>query len=397
MITVEEAQQLVLGHTSRMKAVTKKLSSSNGAILAEPVVSPIESPPFAQSSMDGYAIRFEDMATHPEFVVRGEHQAGFSSSHSLQSGETFRIFTGAPLPAGADTIVMQEITSVSDGRMKIMNPSAVHAGLFVRLKGQQIHKGDTALSKGHFLSPASIGYIASLGLDSVKIYDKPDIGIITTGNELQKPGKKLKEAAIYESNSYMLQALLQEMHFPKSNVTHIEDQEKKLVDGFKKVLHRHDVLIITGGVSVGDYDFVVPALKKLHVKEIFHHVAQKPGRPFFFGTKKDKLIFALPGNPASVLVCFYQYIYPALRKMSGHLSYALPIVEKKIMNPYIKKPGLTHFLKGLATDQHVEILQGQESFVLASFAKANCLISIPRESEGVRENEIVSVQYIHSI
>jgi molybdopterin molybdotransferase len=217
---------------------------------------------------------------------------------------------------------------------------------------------------------------------------------LTTGDELQTPGRKLKPAQIYESNSFTLEALLHEMNLNKLNISRIPDNPEKLFAGFKKAIRQQDVIIITGGVSVGDYDYVEHVLEKLKVNMIFHNVSQKPGRPMYFGTFKNKLIFALPGNPASVMVCFYEYIYPALRKMMGHVSYSLPGAEAICTSDYNKKPGLTHFLKAFASGDQVEILEGQESFFYPPLRKPIAWPSFPSFSTGVKSGEKVIVHFI---
>lgn len=397
MINVDDALQLVLKNTQVLKSSRQNISDAQYAVLAEDIKSPIDSPPFPQSSMDGYAIRFDDLKKKNAFKILGINMAGKDSGLVLQKDSTIRIFTGAMLPEGADTIIIQENASVKDGIMTVLNPSLVKKNAFVRNQAQQIKKNKTALSKGHVLNAGSIGYLTSLGVHKVKTVSTPRISILITGDELQIPGKNLRPAQIYESNSYTLQALLKEMHIENPDVTRIKDDPEKLLTAFKKALRQNDVLIITGGISVGDYDFVAYTLEQLQVKKIFHAVAQKPGKPIYFGTFKDKLIFALPGNPASVMVCFYEYIYPALRKMTGHQNFPLPVAEKICANDYAKKPGLTHFLKGIATGDQVEILEGQESFLLSSFAHANCLVIIPSESSGIKAKEKVSVHFINHL
>ena len=397
MISVDEALQLVLKNTEQFKTTRLKIEEAHQAVLAEDIKSPIDSPPFSQSSMDGYAIRFDDVKPNAVFHVEGKNMAGRDTGLKLNKGCAIRIFTGAMLPDGADTIVIQENVQVKDDTITIIDPSLVKKNAFVRNKGQQIKKNKLALAKGHVLNAGSIGYLTSLGVSKVRTFAMPRISILTTGDELQIPGKNLRPAQIYESNSYTLHALLKEMHFEVHDIVRLNDDPEKLLLSFKKAIRQNDVIIITGGVSVGDYDFVEHTLERLEVKKIFHSIAQKPGKPMYFGSFKDKLIFALPGNPASVMVCFYEYIYPALRKMTGHQNFPLPAEEKICFNDYSKKPGLTHFLKGIANGGQVEILEGQESFLLASFAMANCLVVIPSASSGVKAGDKVSVHFINHL
>ena len=397
MISVEEALQLVLKNTDQLKSTRLNISEAHQSVLAEDIKSPIDSPPFSQSSMDGYAIRFDDVKPNTVFTVQGENMAGRDTGLKLNKGCAIRIFTGAMLPDSADTIVIQENVQRKDDTITIIDPALIKKNAFVRFKGQQIRKNKLALAKGHVLNAGSIGYLTALGISKVKTFATPRISILTTGDELQVPGKNLRPAQIYESNSYTLHALLKEMHLDVHTILKINDDPEKLLVSFKKAIRQNDVIIITGGVSVGDYDFVAHTLERLQVKKIFHSIAQKPGKPMYFGTFKDKLIFALPGNPASVMVCFYEYIYPALRKMIGHQNFPLPSDEKICFNDYSKKPGLTHFLKGIASRDQVEILEGQESFLLSSFAMANCLVVIPSTSTGVKAGDKVTVHFINHL
>ena len=394
LISVDEALSLVLKNTAVLKPERKRIEDALLGVLAEDVKSPSDSPPFPQSSMDGYAIRFDDLKRNNTLLIQGINQAGTDTGLELLKGGAIRIFTGAMVPNGADTIVIQENVTVKDGAISVIDMDAVKKNAFIREQGKQLKKNKVALVAGHVLNAGSIGYLTSIGVDRVKTISKPSIAIITVGNELQTPGKNLKAAQIYESNSYTLQGLLQEMRLSAHSISKIEDDPEKLNSAFRKAIRQNDVVIITGGVSVGDYDFVANTLNLMQVNEIFHGVAQKPGKPMYFGTVKDKLIFALPGNPASVMVCFYQYLYPALRKMTGHKDLGLLTAILDCTTDYQKKPGLTHFLKSKATGDQVEILEGQESFMLSSFALANCLVQLPASSNGVKANDKVVVQYI---
>lgn len=394
LISVDEALSLVLKNTDVLKSERKRIEDALLCVLADDVKSPSDSPPFPQSSMDGYAIRFDDLKRNNSLLIQGINQAGTDTGLELQKGAAIRIYTGAMVPPGADTIVIQENVLAKDGAITILDMDAVKKNAFVREQGKQLKKNKVALSKGHVLNAGSIGYLTSIGIDRVKTISLPRISIITVGNELQMPGKNLKPAQIYESNSYALQSLLREMRLRADDISRVEDDPEKLNSVFKKAIRQNDVVIVTGGVSVGDYDFVANTLNLLQVNKVFHGVAQKPGKPMYFGTFKGKLIFALPGNPASVMVCFYQYVYPALRKMTGHKDLGLLTALLECTTDYQKKPGLTHFLKSKTTGNQVDILEGQESFMLSSFALANCLVQLPASSSGVKAKDKVVVQYI---
>lgn len=294
LISVDEALSLVLKNTDVFKPERKRIEEALLCVLAEDVKSPSDSPPFSQSSMDGYAVRFDDLKRNNSLLIQGINQAGTDSGLELQKGAAIRIFTGAMIPPGADTIVIQENVIAKDGAITIMDMDAVKKNAFVREQGKQLKKNKIALSQGHLLNAGSIGYLTSIGVDRVKTISKPRISIITVGNELQVPGKNLKPAQIYESNSYTLQSLLREMRLMADDILSVEDDPEKLNSVFKKAIRQNDVVIVTGGVSVGDYDFVANTLNLLQVNKVFHGVAQKPGKPMYFGTFKDKLIFALP-------------------------------------------------------------------------------------------------------
>ena len=320
MISTSEAKQLILDKCKPLSVTELPLSKLSNEVLAADVKNKTDSPPFHQSAMDGYAIRFDDTKSFTHFKLTGEVIAGKANTQKLMKGTAMRIFTGAEVPVGADTVVMQEHTIPEKKGLLLTQLSMLKMGANIRVKGSQIKRGQIALPTGHLLNAASIGYLAMLGIDKAKIYKRPSVGIIATGNELQLPGKPLSGSQIYESNTITLQALLAEMHFAKVAAKRVRDNEAFIVTTLKKALNSYDVLLITGGISVGDYDLVAPVLKKIGVKTIFHKVAQKPGKPFLFGTKGKKLIFALPGNPAAVITCFLQYVKPALQKMMGYPS-----------------------------------------------------------------------------
>lgn len=392
MISTSEARQLIMDRCKPLRVTELPLSKLSNEVLAAAVKTKTHSPPFHQSAMDGYAIRFDDAKSFAHLKVEGEVMAGKSNTQKLRKGTAMRIFTGAAIPAGADTVVMQEHTRKDKNGLVLTSLPLLHKGANIRLQGSQIKRGQTALPQGHVLNAASIGYLAMLGIDKVKVYTRPSVGIIATGNELQLPGKPLSGSQIYESNTFTLQAFLSEMHFSKVTGKRVRDKEALLLTTLKKGLADYDVLLITGGISVGDYDLVAPALEKLGVKTVFHKVAQKPGKPFFFGTKGGKLIFALPGNPAAVITCFLQYVKPALQKIMGYPSVTHSPFMAISKNDFSKKTGLTHFLKAhIDANGEVEVLTGQESYLLNTYALANCLIEVPAASNGFLKGEQVPV------
>ena len=395
MISPDEAWQLIASSTTKLKSQAKDLLQAQGSVLVSSVLAPLDLPMFNNSAMDGFAIRYADIAAGiTTFKVRGIVPAGKSEPHkSLKRAEAFKIFTGALIPAGADTIVIREHVREEPDQIFI-NEAPLTKGAHIRVKASQLKKGKTALMQGHVIGPASIGFLASLGISKVRVFAKPKITVIITGDELRLPGEKLQTGEIFESNSYALQSALLGCGIESNAVYRVKDTEKQVIAALKKALLKSDMVILTGGISAGDYDFVKTALPKTGVKSIFYKIAQKPGKPLFYGKKKNTSVFALPGNPASVLSCFYEYVYPAIRLMQGFTN---PFVEKRkgaLIQDYNKTYNFALFLKGRTEGLTIHILEGQGSDVLMSFALADCLVYFPPGKKMFTKGELVDVHLI---
>ena len=390
MISVKEAKDLISKHIITLSPISIDLEKASGHILAADVYAKYDIPAFSQSSMDGYAIKFEDH--EQELSLIGEMAAGTATTMSIQNGETSRIFTGAPLPEGADTVVMQEKITRTDGKITLQDPN-LKLGLNVRDKGSEIMAGALAMEKESLLSPAAIGFLAGIGINKVSVYPMPKISIIVTGKELQQPGKTLEFGQVYESNSYSLSAALKYEGIEQIAVYEADDDLEILKKVLQTAIESSDVVLLTGGVSVGDYDFVIEAAAHCGIKKIFHKVKQKPGKPLFFGTKDQKLIFGLPGNPSSVLSCYYNYVLPSIKSLS-HKSNSVLEVQAKLTHSYSKATGLAHFLKGKFENGLVTPLSAQESYRLSSFAQANCLISLDETQEQLKKGDILTVMIL---
>ncbi|QDW25704.1 molybdopterin molybdotransferase MoeA [Pedobacter sp. KBS0701] len=387
MISVKEAKHLISQHIIALNPISIDLAKASGHILAADVYAKYDIPAFSQSSMDGYALKFVD---HEKILsIVGEMAAGTAAKISIQNGETSRIFTGAPLPNGADTVVMQEKITRIDGKITLED-SNLKPGLNVRDKGSEIKAGALAMEKGDFLSPAAIGFLAGIGVNEVSVYPIPKISVIVTGKELQQPGKTLGFGQVYESNSYSLSAALKHEGIEQIVVYEADDDLEVLKKVLRTAIASSDVVLLTGGVSVGDYDFVIEAASHCGIRQIFHKVKQKPGKPLFFGTKDQKLIFGLPGNPSSVLSCYYNYVLPAVKTLS-HKGNSVIEVQAELTHPYSKPAGLTHFLKGKYENGLVTPLHAQESYRLSSFAQANCLICLDETKEYFNKSDILNV------
>lgn len=392
MISVEAAKKLIRENTSSLAAVSLALKEAAGLVLAEDVFALIDIPAYPQSSMDGYAFCFKDFDKKTLLTISGEMQAGAEADLSILPGQAVRIFTGAAVPSGADTVVMQEKVTVTDGQLQIEDEKLLTGGN-VRPKGSEIKSGELALEKGSFLSPAAIGFLAGIGITHVNVYPKPTISIIVTGKELQQPGKELQYGQVYESNSATLTAALQQLHLFSINVFTADDDLQVLTDALQNALDQSTIILLTGGVSVGDYDFVLQAAANCGVEQVFHKLKQRPGKPLYFGTKENKLVFGLPGNPSSVLTCFYEFVIPALGQLSNKDN-VLRKLQVPLSKDFQKAPGLTHFLKGWYNGEKVIPLNAQESYRLSSFAKANCLVQIDEHGSFYKEGDLVEIHLL---
>lgn len=386
MIEVKEALEIVAANSSNMPKQKIQVHKALGYVLAETIYSPIAMPPFRQSAMDGYA--FIHSGRH-QFDIVGISQAGDHVKVELKENEAVRIFTGAHVPKNADTVVMQEDVMANEDSILIAKMPEPFSN--VRNKGEQINKEDVVFDANTLITPAAIGFLACLGITEIQVYKKPKVAILVTGNELVEPGKKLKKGKIYESNSIMLQAALQTIGIKNAKVFRVKDSLKETKNALKDLLKKNDIVLISGGISVGDYDFVKEALLENGVQEHFYKINQKPGKPMFFGSKKNTLVFALPGNPASSLTNFYIYVYPAVKNLMGFSNTHLPKIVRKLNDDVKNTTGKTLFLKALYDETNVTILDGQASSMLNSFAIANGLVIVEQNCEKIQKGELVTI------
>ncbi|GGM98795.1 molybdopterin molybdenumtransferase MoeA [Dyadobacter beijingensis] len=394
MVTVNEAKQRIIANTEARTATWLPLAEAVGSVLAEDVIAPIALPPFRQSSMDGYALIHSDITENGiALQLAGESRAGQAELPDVRPGTCVRIFTGAPVPDSATAVVMQEHTSVTDGRVTILE-FPVGEGKNVRRAGQQIAKGAVALPAGTPVSAGAVGFLKGMDITEVAVHSKPRVGLLVTGDELLKAGEPLVPGKIYESNSDMLKAALGQTGIGEVTVSYASDELEATIEALGKLLETHDVVLASGGISVGDYDFVGKALEALGAETVFYKVRQKPGKPLLFGKKGDKLIFALPGNPASSLVCYYEYVLPALRKTMGAREPFLRSVKLPIRHAYRFDGERDEFLKARVEGKEVVSLDGQESFVIGSFAVANALIYLPVGQNQVAAGDLVEVHLL---
>ena len=387
MISIKEAITSVKSNVKPLlKETTKPVEKAGGYLLFEDISSPISMPPFRQSAMDGYALNLHDDLS---YNLIGEVKAGDGHQPILKKGEAVRIFTGAPVPDTANAIMMQEKVKSNGAFITIEHQISIEHN--IRPFGEQVKAGDMALKKGTILTPAAIGYLMALGITTVSVFKKPNIAIVTTGNELIEAGQALSYGKIYESNSKMLLSALYSLKFYDVTLHKVEDDYSKTVEKLNFVINENDLVLITGGISVGDYDFVGKALKELEVEELFYKVKQKPGKPLFYGKKGDTQIFALPGNPAAALSCFYVYVNIALQKMMNRDVLELPRVEAKSTSHFEKKGDRPQFLKAIYENGKVEILEGQNSSMLQTFALSNALVYAPETITKIKKGDAIEV------
>lgn len=364
------------------------LSAGLNYVLAEDIYSPIDVPSFDNSAMDGYALIFNGETQ--SWKLRGEIQAGDTSAHEVAPEEAIRIFTGAKMPEGADTVIQQELMEIKGNKI-IYTHNKIKTGSNVRLKGTQCKAGDQILKKGTKITPGVIGLLASVGVSRVTVITPPSVAYIVTGNELKEVGQPLESGEIYNSNGPMLNALLKETGINSITALKAEDDKENLQRTVDKALEDADVLILSGGISVGDYDFVRECLKNSGVEELFYKIKQRPGKPMYAGAKGEKMIFALPGNPASVLSCYVQYVKPCLQSIMGKEDAWKPDRILSLLEDVKKKPGLTFFMKAKKEDAEVKILTGQQSFNLQAFSAADCLVELEEDEEVVPKGTLVRI------
>ena len=387
MISIEEAIVLVKNETKPLlKETVKPVEKACGYKLFKNVISPINMPPFRQSAMDGYALHLHDTLV---YNLIDEIKAGDNKQPILKQGDGVRIFTGAAVPDTANAVMMQEKVEVNGKIITLQNQITKNTN--IRPEGEQVKKDELALPKNTKLTPAAIGYLSSLGIKNVSVFKKPSIAIVTTGNELVEAGTALEYGQIYESNSKMLLSTLYSLKFYDVTIHKIEDDYAKTVSKLNDVINTNDLVLISGGISVGDYDFVGKALTKLNVKEHFYKVKQKPGKPLFFGTKNNTQVFALPGNPAAALTCFYVYVYIALQKMMNNDVVELPKTKATSTTKFVKSGDRPQFLKAICNDGRVEILEGQSSAMQQTFALANAFVFISETHTNIDIGDLIDV------
>ncbi|HEY8517587.1 MAG TPA: gephyrin-like molybdotransferase Glp [Candidatus Binatia bacterium] len=387
MVSVADAIEAVMSAVVPTPAEEVPVAEAGGRVLAQEVTAPLDIPPFENSQMDGFAVRSEDLvgaspSTPVGLHVIGTVPAGRAAQVAVGRGEALRIMTGAPLPQGADAVVKVEDTRVEGSLVEIRHAPA--RGEFVRPAGEDVRAGETVLRPGRALRAADVGLIASIGLPTVRVRTRPRVAILATGDELVPLGGTLGPGQIYNSNAYALAAAVREVGGTPTILGIVPDEPDAMRAAFASCAS-FDVILSTGGVSVGDFDFVKQIMDELGLERRFWQVAQKPGKPLTFAAQDGRLYFGLPGNPVSSLVCFTLYVAPALRRAMGLDAVFAPSVEVEMARSVRTARSLTELVRCTLEWRENGMLATptgtQSSGVLRSLSLADCLVISPPGQE----------------
>lgn len=397
---VDRARELIRTFLAPVTATERvPVRQALGRILAADVVSPFAVPGHDNSAMDGYAVRFADLAPDRETVLNriGASFAGKPSGATVGAGECVRIFTGGVMPDGADSVVMQERATEANGRVTIAAGAIAKAGQNRRFAGEDLKAGQVVFAKGQLVHPAELGMIASLGIGEVTVYRKLRVAFFSTGDELRSVGTTLRAGEVYDSNRYTIYGMLTRLECDVLDMGVIPDVPDALARAFADASAAADAIITSGGVSVGEADFVRQELDK-QGEVLFWKIAMKPGRPLAYGRIGGAHFFGLPGNPVAVMVTFYEFVRDALLVLQGRRDVApLPSFKVPLAAPIRKVPGRTEFQRGvLAADGRggftVRTTGDQGSGILSSMSQANCFIVLSADTARCEIGDLVDVQ-----
>ncbi|MBU9980247.1 molybdopterin molybdotransferase MoeA [Proteus mirabilis] len=401
LLSLDEALEKLL---EKPVAITDTLSiplhNAAGYILSEHITSPLNVPPFDNSAMDGYGVRYTDLNTQSPLPIAGKAFAGVPFEGELPQGQCVRIMTGAMIPAGVDTVIMQEETQVTDNGILFPHPAKL--GQNIRRIGEDIKQNDIVLPAGTKLSTAQLPLIASLGIANINVYRKLKVAVFSTGDELQTIGQPLKAGQIYDTNRFAVRLMLEKLDCDVLDLGVIPDSPEKLRETFKTADAQADLVISSGGVSVGEADYTKQILDE--IGEIgFWKLAIKPGKPFAFGRLHNAWFCGLPGNPVSATVTFYQLVQPLIARLSGFSLWRAPQrFHAKTCSPLKKSAGRLDFQRGIASinengEWQVTTSGHQGSHVYSSFSVANCFIVLERERGKVAAGETVTIELFNPL
>lgn len=398
---LHDAQQVVLDATTVLEAEKVSILDVLGRVLAEDIMAGRDNPPWDNSAMDGFAVRWEDIRQEHKIqkpvslIVIEDVPAGRMPSKDVGPGQAIRIMTGAPIPRGADTVLKVEDTEPTTDSVCVLK--AEPKGANIRPQGEDVKKGECIIGKGTRMRPSEAGMLAILAKSFVFVYQRPRVAILSTGDELADLDEPYSDEKIINSNSYGIAAAVQEAGGIPLLLGIARDTPAALKEKISQGLNA-DMLVLSGGVSMGDYDFTKAVFRELGAEMNFWKLAIRPGQPLAFGKIQNKLAFGLPGNPVSSMVTFEQLVRPALLKMSGCRSYGRPVVEAVFQETFSKRTDRRHFLRGMLTREDgifkVRTTGDQGSGILTSMVKANCLIDVPVAVERLKPGDHVAVQLL---
>lgn len=401
MISVKKAHQIINGFIPHPSSETVPLESCSGRILAQEICAPFPQPRFDNTAMDGYAVRSKDTSgaskTNPvKLTLVNTIRAGSTESSEINSGECARIMTGAPIPEGSDAVVMVEHTSGFNEVHQVSIFSSVRIRENIRFAGEEIRENESLIKKGNEISSGEIGVLATFGFEQVKVFKNANISVFATGDELKSPGEKLKPGEIYNSNLPVLADLIQKSGSKLIHSGTVGDNPKSLIGFLKKTFPISDIIIASGGISMGKFDYVRDVFSEMGVKEHFWKVAQKPGKPLFFGTSKDKMIFGLPGNPVSSYICFTEYIWPVLQKWKS--AKKKEKVGATLKSPFPTDQQKHRFLFGIVWSEkgklYCEPTEKLGSHMQSSALNANAILEAKPDQENLPAGQIITVNIL---
>jgi molybdopterin molybdotransferase len=390
LILIKEAEKILNRITCQTEAEEIPLPDSLGRVLARDIVSRISMPPFDKSAMDGYALRRDDDSRH--FKIVEIIAAGSTPSKALSRGECAKIMTGAMLPPGADRVIKKEVTAEKNGHMFIEDEDP---NINICFRGEDLKPGDTVLKAGHLIRPQEVGIIASMGIKRVPVFKQAVVGILTTGSEIKEPGEPLDTGQIYNSNAYSLGAQVSQTGARVRYEGIVGDEIASLRRKIETLLTETRMVLISGGVSEGDYDFVPHILDELGVRLYFNKVAIKPGKPTVFGTRGQTIVFGMPGNPVSTFVIFEIFVKPLLyRTMGFHYqpSFIKGVMAKDFKRKHTRRTA--YIPVRINRENEVEPVEYHGSAHLHALAGANGLITVPQDISRILTGSTVYVRSI---
>ncbi len=396
MIRFAEAQEIVVSHLPAPRFEYVGLEQACGCVLAEDVLALADSPRFDCSSVDGFAIAVNGGPPVHEFVLGETIAAGAPSSTRLPLGCAARILTGAVVPEGSNAVVMNEACRECNDRVYM--DTVPCPGDNIRRRGEEYQRGDLILQFGAKLNPAAIGTLAFNGITTARVFSRPRVVLITTGSEIVEPGATLRAGQNYNANRWSLVAALRSLDVTPAAIQHVRDDKAEVLAVLEAASASADIMITTGGVSVGMTDYLRPVMQELGWNIRFDQVAIKPGKPTCFGTRGQQLWFGLPGNPLAAQISFQHFVRPTIRKLTRQTDDSLRLQPAALTHPLSKRPGRLEFVRGMAWDEGEVLLvkphSHRESHMLSSLVTSNCLIHFPEEAEHLPAGECVEIEFL---